>query len=63
MEDHDDRHAECGQVYEINRGLEDDGVGELDATGVAGWENGGRVGNGVVGADKRAEGDSALLAY
>ena len=50
-------------MQEIDGGLEDDGVGKLDAAGVAGREDGGGIGDGVEGTDERAERESALAAY
>ena len=63
MQDHDDGHGEGDEVHEVDGGLEDDCVGELDAAGVAGRENGGGIGDWVDGTDERAEGQGALLAY
>ena len=35
VDDHDGRHGQRQDVHEVGRGLEDDGVGQLDAAGVA----------------------------
>ena len=61
VQDHDDGHGEGDQVHEVDRRLEDDRVGELDAARVAGREDGGCVGDGVDGADQRAEREGGLL--
>lgn len=63
MEDHNDGHEEGVQVHKVDGGLEDDGIGELDAAGVAGREDGGRIGDGVGGTNEGAQRDGALLAY
>ena len=63
VEDHNDGHDQGGQVHKVDGGLEDDGIGELDAAGVAGREDGGRIGDGVDWADEGAEREGASLAY
>ena len=50
-------------MQKVDGGLEDDGIGELDAAGVAGREDGGRIGDGVDWTDEGAEREGALLAY
>ena len=57
MEDHYSGHEQSRQVSEVGGGLEDDGVGELDAAGGAGGEEEGVVqgGEGCGGAEEEAE--------
>ena len=57
MEDHYSGHEQSRQVSEVGGGLEDDGVGELDAAGGAGREEEGVVqgGEGCGGAEEEAE--------
>ena len=50
-------------MHKVDGGLEDDSIGELDAAGVAGREDGGRIGDGVGGTNEGAQRDGALLAY
>lgn len=46
MYEHDGSHDECDDVYEIGCALEDDGVGDLDAAGVAIGHDAGGGGDG-----------------
>lgn len=63
VQDHDDGHAERSQVHEVDRSFEDDGVGQLNAAGVAGRKDGGSVGDGIDGANEGAQRKRGLAAY
>lgn len=62
VEDHDDGHGQCDDVYGARGHLEDDGVGQLDVAGVAVCLDADAAVYGGDGPDGRAQGQRCRLA-
>lgn len=62
MEDHDDGHGQCDDVYGARGHLEDDGVRQFDIAGVAVWLDADAAVYRGDGSDGRAQGQRCRLA-
>ena len=64
MQHHDSRHAQGQDVYEVGCSLEDDGVGQFNASGIAGCLDAcPAIRDGIRRTHNRAHWQCALVAY